>query len=133
MHISPGEYWLYLQYMALAVAMVFVFAAVYLHCTPPAELRLICREGNVACALSFGGALIGFCLALAASIRLSVSPPDFVLWGVIAAVIQILVYFVATRFVKDAGGELARNNVAVGAFLGAVSVSIGLLNAACLS
>ena len=129
MHISPGEYWLYLQYMALAVAMVFVFAAVYLHCTPPAELRLIRREGNVACALSFGGALIGFCLALAASIRLSVSPPDFVLWGVIAAVIQILVYFVATRFVKDAGGELARNNVAVGAFLGA----IGLLNAACLS
>ena len=133
MHISPGEYWLYLQYMALAVAMVFVFAAVYLHCTPPAELRLIRREGNVACALSFGGALIGFCLALAASIRLSVSPPDFVLWGVIAAVIQILVYFVATRFVKDAGGELARNNVAVGAFLGAVSVSIGLLNGVCLS
>ena len=133
MHISPGEYWLYLQYMALAVAMVFVFAAVYLHCTPPAELRLIRREGNVACALSFGGALIGFCLALAASIRLSVSPPDFVLWGVIAAVIQILVYFVATRFVKDAGGELARNNVAVGAFLGAVSVSIGLLNAAGVS
>ena len=133
MHISPGEYWLYLQYMALAVAMVFVFAAGYLHCTPPAELRLIRREGNVACALSFGGALIGFCLALAASIRLSVSPPEFVLWGVIAAVIQILVYFVATRFVKDAGGELARNNVAVGAFLGAVSVSIGLLNAACLS
>ena len=133
MHISPGEYWLYLQDMALAVAMVFVFAAAYLHCTPPAELRLIRREGNVACALSFGGALIGFCLALAASIRLSVSPPDFVLWGVIAAVIQILVYFVATRFVKDAGGELARNNVAVGAFLGAVSVSIGLLNAACLS
>ena len=133
MHISPGEYWLYLQYMALAVAMVFVFAAAYLHCTPPAELRLIRREGNVACALSFGGALIGFCLALAASIRLSISPPDFVLWGVIAAVIQILVYFVATRFVKDAGGELARNNVSVGAFLGAVSVSIGLLNAACLS
>ncbi len=133
MHISPGEYWLYLQYMALAVAMVFVFAAAYLHCTPSAELRLIRREGNVACALSFGGALIGFCLALAASIRLSVSPPDFVLWGVIAAVIQILVYFVATRFIKDAGGELARNNVAVGAFLGAVSVSIGLLNAACLS
>ena len=68
MHISPGEYWLYLQYMALAVAMVFAFAAVYLHCTPPAELRLIREEGNVACALSFGGALVGFCLALAASI-----------------------------------------------------------------
>ena len=46
MHISPGEYWLYLQYMALAVAMVFVFAAVYLHCTPPAELRLIRLAGR---------------------------------------------------------------------------------------
>ena len=59
--------------------------------------------------------------------------PDFVLWGLAAAVVQILVYFVATRFVKDASAALARNNVAVGAFLGAVSVSIGLLNAACLS
>ena len=113
--------------------MVFVFAAVYLHCTPPAELRLIREEGNVACALSFGGALVGFCLALAASIRQSVQVPDFVLWGLAAAVVQILVYFVATRFVKDASAALARNNVAVGAFLGAVSVSIGLLNAACLS
>ena len=133
MHISPGEYWLYLQYMALAVVMVFAFAAVYLHCTPPAELRLIREQGTVACALSFGGALVGFCLALAASIRQSVQVPDFVLWGLAAAVVQILVYFVATRFVRDASGELARNNVAVGAFLGAVSVSIGLLNAACLS
>ena len=133
MHISPGEYWLYLQYMVLAVVMVFAFAAVYLHCTPPAELRLIREQGNVACALSFGGALVGFCLALAASIRQSVQVPDFVLWGLAAAVVQILVYFVATRFVRDASGELARNNVAVGAFLGAVSVSIGLLNAACLS
>ena len=53
--------------------------------------------------------------------------------GLAAAVVQILVYFVATRFVKDASAALARNNVAVGAFLGAVSVSIGLLNAACLS
>ena len=87
MHISPGEYWLYLQYMALAVVMVFAFAAVYLHCTPPAELRLIREQGNVACALSFGGALVGFCLALAASIRQSVQVPDFVLWGLAAAVV----------------------------------------------
>ena len=132
MHISPTEYWLYLQYMLLAVVMLFVFAAVYLRCTPQAELRLT-REGNLACALSFGGALLGFCLALAASIRQSVQLPDFVLWSAAAALVQVLVYFVATRFIRDAGGELARNNVAVGAWLGAVSVGIGLLNAACLS
>ena len=132
MQLSPAEYWLYLRYMALAVAMVFVFAAIYLRCTPQAELRLV-REGNIACALSFGGALVGFSLALAASIRQSVQLTDFLLWGLAAAVVQVLVYFVATRFIKDASGELARNNVAVGAYLGAVSLSIGLLNAACLS
>ena len=47
--------------------------------------------------------------------------------------IQILVYFAATMMIKGATEELIGNNVAVGALFGAVSVSIGILNAACLT
>ena len=50
-----------------------------------------------------------------------------------AAVIQILVYFAATKIIPQANEELVNNNVAVGALFGAISVAIGLLNAACLS
>lgn len=133
MHISPQEYLLYLQYLGLAIVLEAVFAAAYLHSTPNAELRLA-REGNTACALSFGGALIGFSLPLAASIRQSVQLVDFILWGVVAAVIQIALYHIATRLIiRNASRELANNNTAVGTLLTALSISIGLLNAACLS
>lgn len=132
MSISPAQYLLYLQYMLIGLAMTVAFGAVYLKITPAEEIRLI-RSGNLACALSFGGAVVGFCLALSASIAHSVSLPDFMLWGLGAAVIQISVYFAATRIVRGANEELVNNNVAVGALFGAFSIGIGLLNAACLS
>ena len=128
MSISLSQYLLYLQYMLAGVAMTVVFGAVYLRITPAEELRLI-KNGNLACALSFGG----FCLTLASSIAHSVSFIDFILWGLAAAVIQIFVYFAATMMIKDATPELIGNNVAVGALFGAVSISIGILNAACLT
>lgn len=132
MSISLTQYLLYLQYMLAGVAMTVVFGAVYLRITPAEELRLI-KDGNLACALSFGGALVGFCLTLASSIAHSVGFTDFILWGLAAAVVQILVYFSATAIIKGATAELIGNNVAVGALFGTMSVSIGILNAACLT
>lgn len=132
MSISLTQYLIYLQYMLVGTAMTAVFAAIYLKITPAEEIKLI-RNGNLACALSFGGTVAGFCIALASSIAHSVNLPDFVLWGIGAAVIQILVYFAATRVIKGASEELVNNNVAVGALFCAFSISIGLLNAACLS
>ena len=132
MSISFAQYWLYLQYMLVGSVMMVMFGVVYLRITPAEDLRVI-KNGNLACALSFGGALVGFCVALAASISQSVNFPDFILWGMGAAVIQILVYFAATKIIPQANEELVNNNVAVGALFGAISVAIGLLNAACLS
>ena len=132
MSISLSQYLLYLQYMLVGIAMTVVFAAVYLRITPVEELRLI-KNGNLACALSFGGALVGFCLTLASSIAHSVSFIGFILWALAAAVIQIFVYFAASMMIKGATAELIGNNVAVGALFGAVSISIGILNAACLT
>ena len=132
MSLSLSQYLLYLQYMLAGIAMTVVFGAVYLRITPVEEVRLI-KNGNLACALSFGGALVGFCLTLASSIAHSVNFIDFILWGFTAAVIQIFVYFAATMMIKGATAELIGNNVAVGALFGAVSISIGILNAACLT
>ena len=71
MSISLQQYLSYLQYLAVGLGMTALFAAVYLRITPADELKLI-KNGNLACALSFGGALIGFCLPLASSITHSV-------------------------------------------------------------
>lgn len=131
MSISLSQYFLYLQYLVVGIAMAAVFAFVYLRVTPAAELRLI-KEGNLACALSFGGALVGFCLPLASSIANNIHLVDFMLWGLAAGVIQVLVYFAAARLVPGASGELAAGNTAVGALFASVSVAVGLLNAACI-
>ena len=132
MSISLVQYGQYLQYMFASVLMLLIFGTVYLKITPVRELKLI-KNGNLACALSFGGALVGFCLPLASSIAHSVSLPDFVLWGAAAAVLQILVYFAATRLIPLASVELENGNTAVGALFCALSLAIGLLNAASLS
>ena len=132
MSISPAQYLLYLQYMLAALALLALFCTLYVKITPVRELHLI-KNGNLACALSFGGTTVGFCLPLASSISHSVGFADFLLWAVAAGVLQIAVYFAAERLIPQAADELASNNVAVGALFGSLSVAVGLLNAACLS
>ncbi|UOO90739.1 DUF350 domain-containing protein [Vitreoscilla massiliensis] len=132
MDIAVWQYLLYLKYFGVALVMLVVFAFVYLRITPARELELI-KNGNIACALSLSGAMIGFCITLVSSMLHSVGMLSFVIWGVAAAVIQILVYFAATHLIKDANAELLNNNVAVGVLFFGLSVSIGILNAASLS
>lgn len=131
MSLSLSQYGLYLQYLFTALGMTGVFAMAYVHITPPREVQLI-RNGNLACALSFGGALVGFAIALVSAMTHSIGLLDFVIWGLLAATVQIALFFVVSRVLPDAVTQLEANNVAMGAFLCALSVAIGLLNAACL-
>lgn len=132
MDIAVWQYLLYLKYFGVALLMLVVFAFAYLKITPARELELI-KNGNLACALSLSGAMIGFCITLVSSMLHSVDMLSFMIWGLAAAVIQILVYFAATHLIKDANQELLNNNVAVGVLFFGLSVSIGILNAASLS
>ncbi len=127
-----GQYFLYFKYLGLAISMVMAFAFIYLKITPVDELALI-KQGNVACAISFGGALIGFCLPMASSITQTFTYVGFVLWALLATVVQLLVYFIATRLIHHASHELGSNNIAVGCLFAAFSIAIGLINAAALS
>jgi len=73
--------YLYAVHLLSAFVLLFVFAAVYLKVTPFDELALI-RAGNPAATLSFGGALIGFCLTLASSIAHNSTLGEVVLWAI---------------------------------------------------
>lgn len=127
-----SQYILYLQYIAVAIVMTGCFAFVYLKLTPLKELHLI-KEGNVACALSFGGALIGFAITITSSMSTSLSLLGFLIWSLLAIIIQLMVYYVATHIIKKASIELANNNIAVGCLFAAFSIAIGLINGAALS
>ncbi len=53
----------YLIYIVTGFGLLVLFLLVYTRVTPHREFRLI-REGNVAAALSLGGAVLGFSLTL---------------------------------------------------------------------
>ncbi|CAK7055754.1 hypothetical protein CUZ56_02012 [Saezia sanguinis] len=130
--ITLSQFSLYLSYIGAGILMMAVFIFIYVHMTPVKELTLI-KEGCVAAALSFGGALVGFSLTLASSIAHADNLLTFMVWGACSAVVQLLVFFVIARLIPNARMELEDNNVAVGTLFCVISLGIGIINAACLS
>lgn len=122
----------FLLYFATAIGLLLLFLLAYIFITPYREIALI-REGNAAAAASLSGALLGFVLPLASAIAHSVSLPDMAIWGLIALVIQLLVYLAARLLLPDLARDIPAGKVATGVFLGALSLAIGVVNAACMT
>jgi putative membrane protein len=122
----------FLFYFATAIGLLLLFLLAYIFITPYREIALI-RAGNAAAAASLSGAMLGFVLPLASAIAHSVSLPDMAVWGLIAMIIQLLVYLAARLLMPDLVRDIPAGKIATGVFLGALSVAIGILNAACMS
>ncbi len=123
----------YLLYISSGIVLLTIFATIYSWFTPYNELALI-RAGHGAAALAFGGALIGFALTLAACAIYHSGFMAFIGWAFAAMLLQVLGYIVADRFlIPDLKQQILDNNIAVGGFVGALALVIGILNAGCLS
>jgi putative membrane protein len=122
----------FLLYFAVALVLLALFVSIYVRATPYREIALI-REGNVAASISLSGALIGFVLPLASAIAHSVNPLDMAAWGVIALVVQLVVYAAASRLVPHFRQAIEAGRAAPAVLLAALSISVGILNAASLS
>ena len=122
----------FLTYFLLSLALLVLFLAVYLAVTPYSELALI-RQGNVAAAISLGGAIIGFVLPLARAVTQSVSTLDLVTWGGVALVVQVVVFFLVGKLVPKLTSAVKDGQVAAAAFLAALAVAVGVLNAASMT
>ena len=122
----------FLQYFGLSLALLVLFIAVYLAVTPYSELALI-RQGNVAAAISLAGAIVGFVLPLARAVTQSVSVLDLVAWGVVALVVQIVVFFLVGKLVPRFPEAIRTGQIAGASFLAALAVAVGVLNAASMT
>jgi putative membrane protein len=87
----------------------------------------------MAAAFSLSGSLLGFVVPLAAATQHSVSLGDMAIWGVIAMVVQILAFVVARLLIPSIVTDIPAGKQAQGFFLGALSLGVGLLNAACMT
>jgi putative membrane protein len=119
-------------YLLASFVLLAVFLAIYVAITPYKEITLI-REGNTASAASVSGAMLGFVIPLANAIIHSANLADMVMWGIIALVVQLIVYGIVTRVIPGITAGIPQGKVAHGVFLGAVSVCTGVLNAACIT
>jgi len=118
---------------AAAAAFTIGFKVLYQWITPYHEHTLI-REGNMAAAVTLGGALIGYVLPLASALSNTVSLPEFAAWALLAGGIQILVFLVVSRFaLKDLKTRIEAGEMAPAIYLASISICAGLLNAACMT
>ena len=122
----------FLAYMATAVALTLFYVVVYIWVTPHPEIKLI-RENNMAASLAFAGSLIGFCLPLASAITNSLSLVDCAVWGVIALIVQIVIFYLVCLPIPKVSERIEKGEMASGLWLGVVSLAGGILNAASMT
>lgn len=122
----------FLAYFAVAALLTVIFGAVYSRTTRHNEIKLI-KENSTAAAVAFSGSLIGFALPLASVMLHSANLIDLVLWGVVAMIVQILVYFLVRLPMPRVSQRIEDGEVAAGIWLGAASLVAGILNAASMT
>ena len=122
----------FIIYFVTAVVLTAVFVVLYANLTPHREIRLI-REGNSAAAIALIGGLLGFVIPLASVISHSAVLIDVVIWGIVALVVQIGGFLVARLVLPHLPQAIENGNISDAIFLGGLSLSLGILDAACMA
>lgn len=116
---------------ALATALVALYLAIYTFATAHNEFALI-RRNIPAAALALGLSLVGFAVPLSSAMVFATSLLALALWGLVALVVQIVVYLLVRLVLPDLSPRIAKGEIAPALFLGAASVSAGLINASAM-
>ena len=123
-----------LAYIGVATLLLAIGVVLFEVTTKSKEMELIC-QGKKAAVYAFGGRILGLAIVLYSSITNSVSILDMVLWGALAIVFQIVLFYLADLIIPRISmtKEIDANNEAVGLLLLFLSISIGLIIAGSLT
>jgi len=118
---------------ALITLALFLFF--YAKVTPYDDYKLIFEDQNSAAAIGFGGAILGLCIPLYSALVSSVSYLDFLVWAIVAMLIQLVFAFIMTRTKGKYSVEklIDEGVLSAGVLMAFISISIGLLNAGSMS
>ena len=122
----------FLYFFGVAVVLTIIFMVIYWAVTKHNEFKLI-KENSVAAAVAFSGAIIGFALPLVSVMVNSIGISDMVLWGGVALVVQIVVYFLVRLPMPRISERIEANEISAGIWLGSASLVGGMLNAASMT
>jgi putative membrane protein len=119
----------FLVYFCTAIVAVVAYLFVYTRVTAHNEFELI-RANEPAAAIALGLSLLGFVLPLVSAIAHSANVWDCLIWGVIALIVQIIVYYIVKIPVPNLSQRIAGGELAAAIWLGLASLAAGALNAA---
>ncbi|EGR3295215.1 TPA: DUF350 domain-containing protein [Vibrio parahaemolyticus] len=124
----------FLLYFSVSIIFVLAFKLIYVKLTPYDEWHLIKEKQNTAAAVALSGAFLGYCIAISGAAKNSVNIVDFMVWGVVAMLAQIIA-FAIVRFIllPRVTERIEKDELPAGIVLAAVSISVGMLNAACMT
>ena len=121
----------FLGYFVCAIALTVIFTLIYSWVTPYNEMRMI-REGNCAASVTLGGAMLGFVIPLASVIAHSFNVVDMAVWGIVALIVQIVAHLVSRLTVPSYREDMVAARMSVASWKATISLSVGILNAACM-
>lgn len=131
-----GSYLVTLPQFALAflasLAALGVAIALYVTVTPIREFALV-DQGNSAAATSLGGAVLGLAVPIASAVAHSRDLVDLLIWSLVALVAQLLAYLAVCLFWRGLPRKIAQGSHAHAIALAAITVAVGIVNAACLT
>jgi putative membrane protein len=121
-----------LLHFVTMLALLAAGVAIYMAVTPFRERELI-REGNVAAGIMTMGMLLGIAIPLAATLASSGVWLDLVIWGVVAVILQIATFLIATLAVPTLRHRIEEGNPAAALAMVGVQLAVALLNAGAMS
>jgi putative membrane protein len=122
----------FVAYFAVGGVLTALFVALYSNLTPHREIALI-RAGNVAAAIALSSALVGFVIPLASVVAHSAGIIDLAVWGTVALAVQIGGFIVTRLVLPGLPQAIEAGNTANATLLAGISLSLGILNAACMT
>ncbi len=122
----------FLAYLGASIVLLVGFVTLYLYVTPYDEIKLI-RANNTAAAISLSGAILGFAMPIANVIAHSDTVLDLAFWGVVAGLVQLLAWALARVALPQLQEDIKAGRVAPAIFVAALSLTVGLINAACMA
>ncbi len=121
-----------LLHFATTLVLLAAGVLVYMAVTPFRERELI-REGNIAAGIMTLGMLLGIAIPLAATLAASTVWLDIVIWGVVAVILQLATFLVATLVVPTLRHRIEEGNPAAALAMVGVQLAVALLNAGAMS
>jgi len=122
----------FLAHLAAALVLSGLFLVAYVRTTPHQEHELI-RKGNAAAALGLIGALVGFAIVLSRAITVSHGLGETLVWGLIGLSVQTAGHWALSRWLPRLYAAIEEGDLAAGIMKAGVAISLGMINAACMT